>query len=301
MKKDSTPLVTIITPTYNRSSLLSKTIDSILNQNYKNIEYIVIDDGSTDDTERIVRNFQKINREGKKLVYVKQKNMGETKAVNKGFSLARGEIIAVINSDDPLLPGCVSLIIEYLDQNPSILAVYPDWEMIDIHSKKIQSVHPADYNYLTSLKEHYCMPGPGTFFRKKAIELTGGRDSRFHYIADFAFWLKLGMYDELHHLPKTLATFRIHSGSQGVFKKGQNMASEHKALVDLLFSDPDLPKEAQVLKSAAYSSAYYVAAKESIGFSQQIKYYFYSFVTNPINFLGKIRYEGVKLKSRLYK
>jgi len=107
------PLVTIITPTYNRAGFLAQTAESILSQDYSNIEYIIVDDGSTDNTKKIV--FQIKNKYKKrKIVYIKQKNAGETAAVNKGLSLAKGEIIAIINSDDPLLPGSVDEIVEYL-------------------------------------------------------------------------------------------------------------------------------------------------------------------------------------------
>ncbi len=288
------PLVTIITPTYNRASLLEETMESILSQKYPKLEYIIVDDGSIDNTREVVAKFQKKYK--KTIRYIKQKNNGETSAVNKGFSLAKGKYIAVINSDDPLLPGSISEIIEYLEEHSPILAVYPDWEMIDEKSHPIQAVHPADYDYLIMLKEHYCMPGPGTFFHKKVLELTGGRSKKYRYLADFAFWLKAGMYGQLYHLPKTLATFRVHNGSQGIYAKGKEMAQEHKKLVDDIFKDSHLPKEAFKVRQAAYAAAYFHAAKESGSFLQSLQYYFLSLFTNPFAFASKVRYEFTKIK-----
>ncbi len=291
-------LVSIITPTYNRADLIGETMDSILSQDYPNLEYIIIDDGSRDETEKVVNKYKK-KFSKRKIVYLKQKNTGETRAVNKGFSLAHGDIIAVINSDDPLLPKAINTIAMYMQKNPRVLAVYPDWEVIDEFSKVKDKVNVENFNYIKMLKEYYCMPGPGTFFKRECIKLTNGRDPALKYTADFAFWLKIGMYGEIARIPKTLATFRVHSGSQGLYAKGDEMAKERISLVSKIYSDPDLPQEAQSVRSASLSSAYYVAGKESIEFLQKIKYYFNSFLINPANFFGKVRYEGIKLKKRL--
>ena len=112
-------LVSIITPTYNRASFIEETINSILNQDYKNIEYIIIDDGSTDNTQEILNKYKD------KVIIYSQKNRGEAAAVNKGFSLAKGEIIGVINSDDPIYRDAVSKIIEYFLKFKDIPIIYP--------------------------------------------------------------------------------------------------------------------------------------------------------------------------------
>lgn len=285
------PLVTIITPTFNRADLLGETMESVLSQDYPNVEYIVIDDGSDDNTDNVVKEFKKKKYPGKKLVYIKQKNIGETKAVNRGLSLAKGKYIAIVNSDDPLVPGSISEIVECLEQNPKVLAVYPDWEMIDENSKAIKTVHPKDYNYLQMLKEHYCIPGPGTFFQKEAIKLTGGRSTDFKYLADFAFWLKLGMYGQIMHLPKTLATFRVHSGSQGIYAQGKAMARESVEIVQWIYKDPDVPIAAFSVRNEAYASAYYHAAKKSANIHDSLIYYFRSFKSDPKTFYTKFLYD----------
>lgn len=296
--KKHVPLVTIVTPTYNRARLLEITAESILSQDYPNIEYIIIDDGSKDATKEVVTKL-KNKYTKRKIIYIQQKNTGETAAVNKGFSLATGEYIAVVSSDDPLLPGCVDELVEYLEDHPKVIAIYPDWEMIDERGKVLQTVYPEDFTYVKMLKEHYCIPGPGSFFRRKALELTGGRTKEFKYLADFAFWLKLGMYGEMYHYPKVLASFRVHSGSQGIYAKGDYMASEHKKLVEWVFADRDLPKKAKDTKETALASAYFHAANESINISSKVRYYLDSFVADPRVFFSKVFYELIKLKHRL--
>ena len=102
-KNGQLPLVSIITPAYNRQSLIEETILSVIGQDYPNLEYLVLDDGSSDDTLSVIKKY------AKHLRYDAHPNMGETRTVNKGFTMARGEILAVVNSDDPLLPGAVRL------------------------------------------------------------------------------------------------------------------------------------------------------------------------------------------------
>lgn len=104
-------LVTIITPTYNRASYLDETIKSVLRQNYSKIDYIVIDDGSTDNTQDVLAKYLD------KITCVHQSNIGETRTVNKGIAMAKGEIICIVNSDDPLLPGAIEKAVKTLKKN----------------------------------------------------------------------------------------------------------------------------------------------------------------------------------------
>jgi glycosyltransferase involved in cell wall biosynthesis len=131
MDKTKLPLVTVITPTYNRGAFLKETILSVLNQNYPNIEYIVLDGQSTDSTSEVVEEFKG------KIIWDSHKNRGEQWAVNKGFSMAKGEIIGVINSDDPLLPGAIKEIVDFMTKNPKLIGAYPDWIKIDKKGKEI--------------------------------------------------------------------------------------------------------------------------------------------------------------------
>ena len=122
---ETLPRVTVITPAFNRASLLEETILSVLEQDYPNLEYIVLDDGSEDGTLEVIKKFQ--NR----LRWDSHANMGETRTVNKGFSMAEGDIIGVVSSDDLLLPGAISKAVQRLLQKPDVVVVYPDWQIID--------------------------------------------------------------------------------------------------------------------------------------------------------------------------
>lgn len=243
------PLVTIITPTYNRARFLEETIKSVLSQDYPNVEYIVLDGESTDNTLEVVRKFKG------KIIWDSHKNMGEQWAVNKGFSMAHGEIIGVVNSDDPLLPGAISEIVNFMVANPKIIGVYPDWIKIDKDGKEIEKVTLSDYTYEYMLREHNCTPGPATFYRRIIIDKLKGRDEGFKYVSDFDFILRAGLIGEFARIPKFLATFRIHSGAATTKNKGFEMAMEHISLLNKIFSLPNLPPNVKKLKPEAYEKA----------------------------------------------
>jgi glycosyltransferase involved in cell wall biosynthesis len=250
---EALPLVSIITPAYNRASYLDETIQSVLKQKYPRIEYIVLDDGSTDNTREVLEKY------AGRLIWETHPNMGETRTVNKGWSMAHGEIVAVVNSDDPLLPGAVSTAVAFMQSHPDILVAYPDWNYIGPGSEVIGHYQVREYDYLYMLKKHYCTPGPGAFIRRKAFDLAGMRDPEFRYVADFEYWLRLGLYGKFARIPKTLATFRVHPDSASVSAKGKAMAKEHIRLARKFYSRPDLPPEVRRLRAEAFCWAHWVA------------------------------------------
>lgn len=248
------PLVSIVTPAYNRQSLVEETILSVVGQDYPHIDYLVLDDGSSDGTLAI------IEKHAKHLRYESHANMGEARTVNKGLTMARGEIIAVINSDDPLLPGAVSAAVELMERRPEILVAYPDWYIIDEEGRVIGHRTTPEYDYLYMLRRHHCVPGPGVFFRKSVAERLGGRDASFRYVSDFDFWLRAGLLGPFARIPKTLATFRWHVGGASSRDQGSMMAHEHIRLIEKIYDLPDLPETVLKARKEAFSSAYYEAA-----------------------------------------
>lgn len=243
------PLVTVITPTYNRASFLEETILSVLNQDYPNIEYIVLDDGSTDGSAKVIKKFKD------KLISESHKNIGEVKTVNKGFSMAHGDIISVVNSDDPLLPKAVSSMIDAFIKNPRIIVAYPDWVKIDEKGKEIEKVITPEYNYEYMLRKHDNITGPGTFFKKKVLGTLKGRDTQFKYVSDYDFWLRAGLLGPFMRVPKILATSRVHPDQLTFKGKGYEMAMEHIRVLNKLFSMPGLSENIKRTKSEAYAKA----------------------------------------------
>lgn len=281
-----TSLVTIITPVYNGEPYLDEVIRSVQDQDYPNVEHIVLDDGSTDGT------LETIKRYDDKIRWESHENMGEARTVNKGFSMAHGEILAAVNSDDPLLPGAITAIVEHLLARPDALVAYPDWLLIDGNGNTIQKVVTHDYDYLNMLRWHHCLPGPGTFFRRNLIEQTGGRDPSFRYANDFDFWLRAGLLGPFIRVPKTLATFRYHAGARSASDLGKLMAEEHLRMTDKVFATPNLPPETLEVKDEAYSSAYYIAGTQcgADDFSAKRRYFLRAIWLAPLKSLIDYRH-----------
>ena len=253
-ENSQSPLVSIITPAYNRAPFVDETIQSVLTQDYPNFEYIVLDDGSKDSTREVLARY-----EGR-IRWDSHANMGEVRTVNKGFEMAKGEILCVVNSDDPLLPGAISCVVEAMMRHPEVVVAYPDWDMIDAEGKGISHRQTFEYDYLNMVRWFHCVPGPGAFFRKSVVTALGGRDAQFRYVSDFDFWLRAGLLGPFKRVPKTLATFRRHSDGASSKDQGIAMAEEHIRLARKLFSIPDLPPGVAAVKREAFGSAYYTAA-----------------------------------------
>lgn len=279
------PRVSVITPVYNRASLLDETIQSVIGQNYPNLEYIVLDDGSTDASLEVIKKYDG------QILWASHPNMGETRTVNKGFSMAKGEIIGVVNSDDPLLPGAIRELVEKLVAEPELLVVYPDWDIIDENSKFLQKVKTRDYDYVDMLRDWFCIPGPATFFRHSLVKRLGGRDPQFRYVADFDFWLRAGLIGPCARVPKTLASFRHHPDSATITGSGDAMAREHIRLVKKTYSLPNLPREVLNVKKETFSSAYFLAATFCADDSVRLrkKLYRLAFLYSPAKYFGELK------------
>ena len=254
MKDTSAPLVTIITPTYNRASYLEETIDSILGQDYPHIDYLVLDDGSTDNTRELLQRYKG------RLRWQSHPNMGEHRTVNKGFSLARGKYVAVVNSDDPLRPGAIRAAVELLEARPELLVAYPEWDMVDSSNRVIRTMCVPEYDYRHMVEYHQCLVGPGAVIRRGAIERVGGRNPEYRFVADFDFWLRMGLLGPMAKVPARLATWRAHEGAATHDRQGRAMAAEHVKLIRAFFARRDLPPEIQRIRRRAMSWAHYTAA-----------------------------------------
>jgi glycosyltransferase involved in cell wall biosynthesis len=253
----TTPLVSVLTPTYNRADFLAETIDSVLAQTYPNIEYIVIDDGSTDNTQEI------LNRYSTRLTWHTHPNMGETRTVNKGWALTHGEYIIVVNSDDPIFPHTIETMVAFMEAHPDVLVSYPDWQIIDKESREVGVINALSGDVLDMLRYCACFPGPGALMRRKVLHLEPERDTRYKYVADFEYWLRVGLHGSLARVPQVLATHRTHPDSAGV-KVNAKIGQELITLTREFFRRPNIPPHVQSVRRQAISAAYNDAGERII-------------------------------------
>jgi glycosyltransferase involved in cell wall biosynthesis len=226
MDKNDLPLVTIVTPTYNQADYLAETIDSVLAQDYPNIEYIVIDDGSTDHTDEILKQYDG------RIRWESQANMGQAATLNRGWEMGSGEIIGYLSSDDLLKPNAVSESVNGLLNDPDIVLVYPDFELIDAVGNHIRNVKTPEYSEFDLTVNLICQPGPGAFFWKKHFELIGGWNDRLSQIPDFEYWLRLSLKGDFKRIPKILTSSRVHKASQSFKIVSVDRAMEPVKVID---------------------------------------------------------------------
>lgn len=248
------PLVSVVTPTFNRADYLVETIESVLGQTYPHIEYIVLDDGSSDATRDVLSVYTG------RLIWETHPNMGETRTINKGWQMVRGEYVMVVNSDDPILPETVEKMVLFMESHPNLLMAYPCWYVIDERSQIVGHNQSWEYDYAEMLSDCACYPGPGAIVRRKALELVPARDLRYKYVADFEYWLRLGLHGACARVPEYLATHRIHPDSAGV-KVNAKIGQELIILMHEFFDRPDLPAAIRAHRRHAMSAAYFDAGK----------------------------------------
>jgi glycosyltransferase involved in cell wall biosynthesis len=250
--------VSIITPAYNQGKFLAETIESVLRQDYPEIEYLVIDDGSTDNTPDVVRPY--LDR----LRYIRHENIGETRTVNKGYQLSSGDLVGVVNADDPLFEdNAVSSIVWHLEESVTAVAAYPDWVSIDQDGNVLEFMRQPDYNLDNMLATFNVTLGPGMFIKKSVLEVIGWRNEALKYTGDLDLSFRLALEGELAHVPLVLATHRVHSMAASSTAQGERMALEVLRLATLCLASPRLPQKIRRQKNEILSRAHYVASKFS--------------------------------------
>lgn len=248
------PLVTIITPTYNRAAYLEETIESVLSQGYPALEYIVIDDGSTDDTQALLGKY------AGRIRSFHHPNQGEVKTINRGLGMATGEIVGIVSSDDPLLPGAISKSVAALLQHPEAVVVYSDWRVIGPASETVQDIALPDYSIKNMLEVFQTAITSGAFFKRRLLETVGLRDPSLRYAHDLDFWLRAALRGEFVHLREVLTTHREHPGCQYHAVQGKRYADEIVRCAAKLFEHGGLPVEVARLRATALGNAHGLAA-----------------------------------------
>jgi glycosyltransferase involved in cell wall biosynthesis len=255
MASDKVPRVSIVTPAFNQAKFLPETIESVLAQDYPSLEYIVIDDGSTDGTEEILKRYS--NR----IVTLTQPNMGQARTLNKGWAVASGQYIGYLSSDDILYPGAITALVNYLEVNPTSVCVYPDADTIDLDSRimKKNVCRPFDYEHLVVSQE--CFIGPGALFRKSAYEQVGGWREDLSRTPDREFWMRLGTLGEISLLPNRLAGYRLHAESTSFREDKPDGSLEYVRVTIDFFAAENVPESLKARQCEAMGYAYLVVAR----------------------------------------
>jgi glycosyltransferase involved in cell wall biosynthesis len=255
-KKDkSLPTLTVVTPAYNQADFLRDTIESVLAQDYPNIEHVVLDDGSTDDTPKILAEY------GDRVVWESQKNMGQTPTINKGWAMTSGEMITWLNSDDTFYsPTSVREGMEYLIANPDVGIVFGDSMYTEADGTEIEPTRPiVDFTYEKKVRTcENSISQPSAFIRREIVEKVGELDPKFYYFMDWDFWLRAGIYYKIEHIEAIWSTYRLHEHSKSV-SQNKKAAPELEYMYKKYFAREDVPEDIRQFENEAMMNMYFTS------------------------------------------
>jgi glycosyltransferase involved in cell wall biosynthesis len=204
-------LVTIVTPSLNKGPTLDAAIRSVLAQTHQDIEYIIMDACSTDETANVLQRY----RGHDAVTIVTGPDSGQADAINKGFSMGRGEVVGWLNADDLLEPNIVELAVGIFGREQACSIVYGDIRVIDeLGEQKRMLAAPRLMTRSTLLHENYDVFQPGSFYRRYDVEKVGCLDDSLHFCMDLDLWLKMLKTGSARHAGIVAASFRLVPGTK---------------------------------------------------------------------------------------
>ncbi len=229
---DPQPLVTIVTPSYNQGAYLEATIRSVLEQDYPNLEYLVVDGGSSDNSVEIIR------RHADRITWwVSEKDAGQSDAINKGLRRARGEIVGWLNSDDVYEPGAVSAAVAAFKAAPGAGLVYGDARSIDPAGRQFNLMRARPYD-LVDLLAYSIICQPASFMRREVLDAAGHLQADYHLLMDHLLWIRMAQRAALVYVPQVWASARYHDQAKNR-TQGAAYGREARRLIEDLQTEPE--------------------------------------------------------------
>lgn len=236
------PKITLVTPSLNQSKFIERTIKSVLSQNYPNLEYIVMDGGSTDSTIDLLKKYSN------KITWISEKDKGQSHAINKGLKKAKGEIVGYLNSDDYLENDCLYRVGEYFAKNKDMFWLTGKCRIVNETGEDIERFITVYKNIFLKYARYrnICLINqfisqPATFWRKRITSEVGYFDEKLQYSMDYDYWLRIWKIHNLGFLDQYLAAYRIHSVSKSyispekLFQEAYNVVQFHSSSIIILF------------------------------------------------------------------
>ena len=218
------PLVSIVTPCLNAGQFISQTIESVLAQDYPNIEYLIMDGGSTDSTLAVIERYQG------RLRWHSGPDSGTADAINRGFEKTSGEILAWLNADDTYQPGAVTTAVRHFLAAPGAGVVYGEGLWIDENGDSLGR-YPTRAPYSAELFERECfICQPAAFFRRTVFEAAGGMDVTLHSAFDYELWIRMSRRWPFEPIPVCLATSRMHKANKSLGNRRQMFQESMRVL-----------------------------------------------------------------------
>lgn len=291
------PLVSVLTPVCNMGEFIENNIQSVLNQDYDNIEHIIQDNLSTDDTATILEKYSKhIN-------WVSEHDSGQADGLNKSLQRSKGDIILVLNADDELMPGACYWAVKNFELFPDNAVIYGDKYNIGKDGLiKYTYFGPDPYNFLRLFCVQDIIPAQAAFINRKLFEASGFYfDATLPTCPDFEAWVRIGLKYSMKYVPGIISKYRMHSGSES-----QNSAVIPKMIdsklhiINKYCGDVQSKYEFNVLKRSR-SGLYFWAATNFLRLKRNklfLKFISLAFIENPLTFVQSMCIEIKKMQKR---
>lgn len=236
------PLISIVVPSYNQGRYIRATIDSILGQDYRPLQIVVIDGGSRDETVTVLQSYGSIPE----LEWVSERDRGVVEAVNKGFAKVRGEIVAIQSSDDCYLPGTLPTVIREFRRDPQLGLLYGDTVKVDATGEELSRHDIGPYSLLNLLRIRTWIPQPSAFFRRELLDALGGWDDRIPYAPDTDLWIRMAFRTVVRKLDAYLSQRRMHGEQRDT--QAAKIVRDYGLMID---QSPDIAAASPEIRRAA--------------------------------------------------
>ena len=271
------PLISIITPSYNQAAFLEQTLRSVLEQDYPNIEYLVVDGGSTDGSVEIIKKYA-----DRLAWWVSEKDHGQGEAINKGFARATGKYIAWVNSDDFYQPGAIRSAVSELEAHPELGMVFGDVQVVAADGTILNELHYGNWG-LDELMTFHIIGQPAVFMRRSVLEKAGYLNTSYHFMLDHQLWLRMGLEAGIRYVPGLWAGAHYHEGCKNLAQAAE-FGKEAFRIVDWMENSAEFKEPLAVLAPSVKAGAerinafYLLDAKE---YKASFRSYWQGFLLAP--------------------
>lgn len=207
-------MISIVIPTLNQAEYIEITLESVLDQKNVNLETLIFDALSSDETPIILRKYKHIFDKNKiNIKVIREADRGQSDGINKGWKIAKGQLLTYLNSDDYYEPNVLSKVVSYFKANPDTMWAYGGWNLVDASGEVLSTEIPNKYSYSKLL--NYCNIGqPSCFFRSQLLEEFGHLDSNRHLAMDYDLWLRFATEYPAGIMPFVISNMRIHHAAK---------------------------------------------------------------------------------------
>ncbi len=265
----SNPKVSIVMSVYNGEDHLREALESILNQSFKDFEFIIIDDSSSDNSWAIITEYAELDQRIR--LFKNENNIGLTKSLNKGLTLTQGKYIARQDADDISLPNRLQLQVDFLDAHPEVGALGSAIEFIDDQGSVSRQLEvPTDHETLQAvLLVNNCLWHSSMTIAAKQIQQIGGYDEQFVYAQDYDLWWRIGRHSRLATLSDILLQYRL-DNSSAITKLKRKQQLEFAQIISFRAIQESLPETALSLDKSAYERFWwaYIGLVDSQSYQQ---------------------------------